>query len=333
MLIKYVNLQLNHFCPKDCFYCYLSKDSRADSRSRFYKWELLKTWLQNAPLDDDVYINLVTGELTYFPELIIQAVKEIRKIERVKAVKFHFSTVTNGDNPDVFLGMIKDGYLDTDSLILSFDKAGTPDIMSHCNVQAVEMLAPYVTVSTAIHTDSIAAIDETLDLMAKANVKSWEYYYLMNYKPYEDQDFLDKFKDCLKKICDFDKKNPSKVYNIEAYKNSIGKTIDKKQLWCSYGDDSVYITSDGLIIPCGAYAADSNYQTEESKAFLAKAPTLEDDSTNSISLCAAAREKTCRHTCDFTNCNVSQCAECGMASSGNHCAIRKVETDVFKEEI
>lgn len=336
-MLKYINLQLNHFCPKDCFYCYLSKDSRKIT-TKFNQWDRLKKFLMDAELDELVYVNFVAGELSYFPELIRKASIEISKIERYKNVKFKFSIVTNGDNPYTVIDLIKDGYLHTDSMILSYDGAKN----AHCNDSSVNILAPYISsISTAVFNESIDNILYTLLNIKNARPKSWEYYFLLYYPEYENEKFINKFSSIfLDRVYQFYKSSETEVYNIKAFKESRDVSFIEKPLWCSYGDSSLYITEDCHIIPCGAYAKESNYHSKESLDFVSTSPTLDTNPKKVLNACSSAREKLCKHTCDYESCTASQCTECGMVSSvtnngncKNHCKIRLSEYDFYNRMI
>lgn len=337
MSLKYINVQLNHFCPKNCWYCYLDKDSRSNP-DKFNKWDELKQYLNSADLADKVYINFTTGELSYYPNLIIKAVKEIRKVERTKDVKFIFSYVTNGDNFDITLDLMNQEYIDPDATILSYDcKIGDNH---HHNTDGLYALASKVAcVSTALDWHTMRDIKGTLDDVIKAGAKSWEYYLLLSNEEYTKHKFLKRFAGYfLPTVYDASNENPDiEFYNIKNIENTIDQPMTSKSLWCTYGKESIYITEDGHVIPCGAYAMESIFYSKQSRIYTQCAPELTATPDEIQTHINEARQMMCSsHSCNFKHCKASHCTECGMVAKmrgpngqQQQCMIRSIEHNFY----
>ena len=141
-------------------------------------------------LADAVNINFVTGEVTNHPDLILRAIKEIRKIERVKPVRLTFSYITNGQNYSLTKSLIEDGIIDGLHTGLSYDGDNLSS-SGHNNSKAVQTIGKMVgSVNTALTIQSMKNINKTLHLML-GNATSWSYYLLLDYDTYSDHEFLE----------------------------------------------------------------------------------------------------------------------------------------------
>lgn len=336
MKLKYINLELNHWCPQNCWYCYL-EDIRK-SQEVFDRWDDLRNFLKNAPLEDITHVNLATGELSYFPDLVRKAVREIRKVEREKDVRFQFSYITNGDNADTTLRLLEDNIIQMRGTSMSYDGNFSHDI--HHNIDGLYKLAPYVNcISTALTIYTMKNIEETLDDVMKAKPNAWEYYFLLDNPDYMNTTFINLFKSHFLPAVYNAAKNGLRVENFIHYENTKDNPMNTKPMWCVYGDSSLYIRNNGKIVPCGAYSLNRYHDSEITKQCIS-GPSIDDDIETINQFIYNTRRHICAaHNCEFDGCKATQCVECGMIANrrpqGIHqqCVLRQIEHKFFSERI
>lgn len=328
-MIDYINLTLSTDCDYNCWFCYLTKEAR-ESKTIFSDWNGLREFLTRIDLADRVNINFVTGEVTNHPDLILKAIKEIRKIERVKPVRLTFSYITNGQNYSLTKALIENDIIDGLHTALSYD-GDTLSSSGHNNIEAVQIIGKMVgSVNTSLTKLSMKNINSTLQLMLDSNVTSWSYYLLLDYDTYSDSEFLESFKTKFLPAVLNAYNNGLNVYNIEEFKKSNKMTT--KHLWCK--DNNFIINVDGSISPCGVEMTHCRFNPNP---------------LPSLNLSCANEElmkylndhiKAChsKNTCDFIHCKASQCVECsGMAKIRKNkfqsCMLRSIEYDFYSSQL
>ena len=328
-MIDYINLTLSTDCDYNCWYCYLTKEAR-QSKSIFTDWSGLREFLLRIDLADTVNINFVTGEVTNHPDLIRKAVKEIRKLERVKAVRLTFSYITNGQNHSLTKSLIHDGIIDGLHTALSYD-GDKLSSSGHNSIEAVQSIGSIVgSVNTALTIQSMENIESTLQLMLDSNITSWSYYLLLDYDSYSDSEFLElfrtKFLPAVIKAYEYG----IDVYNIDQFRKS--SQMNTKHLWCK--DNNFIINVDGSISPCGVEMTHCRFNPNPlpSLSLSCTNEELVRYLNNHIQACHK------QNTCDFTHCKASQCVECsGMAKIRKNkfqsCILRSIEFDFYSNHL
>lgn len=330
-MIDYINLTLSTDCDYNCWFCYLTKEAR-ESKTTFSDWNGLRKFLTRIDLADRVNINFVTGDLTTkHPDLILKAIKEIRKIERVKPVRLTFSYITNGQNYSLTKSLIEDGFIDGLHTGLSYDGDNTPPSGHNC-AEAVKTIGKMVgSVNTALTMQSMKNIDSTLQLMLDNNVTSWSYYLLLDYDTYSNPEFLKLFKTKFLLTVLKAYNNGLKVYNIEEFKKSCKMTT--KHLWCK--DNNFIINVDGSISPCGVEMPYCRFNPNPLPSPLGLSCTNEELMDYLSSHIHACHEQ---NVCDYTHCQASQCVECsGIAKVRKNkfqaCMLRSIEYDFYSSQL
>lgn len=328
-MIDYINLTLSTDCDYNCWFCYLTKEARK-SKTIFSNWNGLREFLTRIDLADRVNINFVTGEVTNHPDLILKAIKEIRKIERVKPVRLTFSYITNGQNYSLTKALIENDIIDGLHTALSYD-GDTLSSSGHNNIEAVQIIGKMVgSVNTSLTKLSMKNINSTLQLMLDSNVTSWSYYLLLDYDTYSDSEFLESFKTKFLPAVLNAYNNGLNVYNIEEFKKSNKMTT--KHLWCK--DNNFIINVDGSISPCGVEMTHCRFNPNP-------LPSLNLSCTNEELISYLNNHiKSChsQNTCDFTHCKASQCVECsGMAKIRKNkfqsCTLRSIEYEFYSSHL
>ena len=330
-MIDYINLTLSTDCDYNCWFCYLTKTAR-ESKTTFNDWNGLREFLTRIDLADTVNINFVTGDLTTkHPDLILKAIKEIRKIERVKPVRLTFSYITNGQNYSITKSLIQDGIIDGLHTGLSYDGDNTR-LSGHNNIEAVKTIGNMVgSVNTVLTMQTMKNIDSTLQLMLDSNVTSWSYYLLLDYDTYSDPEFLESFRSKFLPAVLNMYKTGLRVYNIEEFKKSNKMTT--KHLWCK--DNNFIINVDGSISPCGVEMSYCRFNPNPIPSPLNLSCTNEELMnylSNHIKACHS------QNVCDFTHCKASQCVECsGIAKIRKNkfqsCMLRTIEYDFYSNQL
>lgn len=328
-MIDYINLTLSTDCDYNCWFCYLTKEARK-SKTTFSDWIGLREFLTRIDLADAVNINFVTGEVTYHPDLILKAIKEIRKIERVKPVRLTFSYITNGQNYSLTKALIENDIIDGLHTALSYD-GDSLSSSGHNNIEAVQTIGKMVgSVNTALTKLSMKNIDSILQLMLDSNVTSWSYYLLLDYDTYSDPEFLESFKTKFLPAVLNAYNNGLNVYNIEEFKKSNQMTT--KHLWCK--DNNFIINVDRSISPCGVEMTHCRFNPNP-------LPSLNLSCTNEeLMKYLNDHIKAChsKNTCDFTHCKASQCVECsGMVKIRKNkfqsCMLRSIEYYFYSSQL
>ena len=330
-MIDYINLTLSTDCDYNCWFCYLTKTAR-ESKTTFNDWNGLRKFLTRIDLADTVNINFVTGDLTTnHPGLIMKAIKEIRKIERVKSVKLTFSYVTNGQNYVLTKSLIEDGFIDGLHTGLSYDGDNIP-LSGHNCTEAVKAIGSMVgSVNTVLTMQTMKNIEATLQLMLDSHVRSWSYYLLLDYDTYSDPEFLELFRTKFLPAILNMYKTGLRVYNIEEFKKSSKMTT--KHLWCK--DNNFIINVDGSISPCGVETSYCRFNPNPIPSPLNLSCTNEELMNylnNHIKACHS------QNVCDFMHCKASQCVECsGIAKIRKNkfqsCMLRTIEYDFYSKQL
>ena len=326
-MINYINLTLSTDCDYNCWFCYLTKEAR-QSKSTFSDWNGLREFLIRIDLADTVNINLVTGDLTSkHPDLIRKAVKEIRKIERVKSVRLTFSYITNGQNYSLTKSLIEDGIIDGLHTGLSYDGDSHPS-SGHNSIEAVKTIGGMLgSVNTVLTMETMKNIDSTLQLMLDSNVTSWSYYLLLDYDTYSDPEFLESFRSKFLPAVLKAYNDGLKVYNIEEFEKS--SKMATKSLWCK--DNNFIINVDGSISPCGIEMTFCRFNPNPFPSPLNLSCTNE-ELVNYLNNHIKACHK--QNVCDYTHCRANQCIECsGIAKVRKNkfqaCKLRLIEHDFY----
>lgn len=326
-MIDYINLTLSTDCDYNCWFCYLTKEAR-ESKMAFNDWNGLREFLIRIDLADRVNINFVTGDLTTnHPGLIMKAIKEIRKIERVKPVKLTFSYVTNGQNYALTKSLIEDGFIDGLHTGLSYDGDNIP-LSGHNCTEAVKAIGSMVgSVNTVLTMQTMKNIETTLQLMLDSHVRSWSYYLLLDYDTYSDPEFLEIFRTRFLTAVLNAYYRGLNVYNIEEFKKS--RKMTTKNLWCK--DNNFIINTDGNIYPCGVempYCRFNPNPLSRHVDLFCTNEELMEYLDNHIRACHK------QNVCNYAHCLASQCVECsGIAKVRKNqfqaCMLRSIEHTIY----
>lgn len=267
-MINRLNIHLSYNCNLNCSYCFLKNETRKD-KSVFTRWDDLLNFLKRAPLGEELIVNLASGELSLRPSLIEKAYSEFKKIERYVDTKVKLGLYTNGTNIDVVLKYLEDGILDPSYTSLSWDgidnsrtrqglSGNNNDLLKQAIVKiGKSRFADKFLIRSALTRNLLDNIEATLGFLDLAGCKNWEYYYLIDNDEYRDKKFQEDFTKALTII--YDRQHNLNIFNVNSMDRYYSDTNGVKKLWCKSLDDSIDISIEGKILPCGSYSNNYKY--------------------------------------------------------------------------
>lgn len=333
-MIKNIELHINSVCNYKCDYCFL--DDSTDGR--FTRWDDLKRFLSadTTKLNYLVDVNLTSGELSLFPELVRKAITEIRKVERYKDVTFRFGLYSNGSRCDNLKSLMDEGLLTPELVEISWDGSNSSAVRKSKDKKfypiPIMQMSGYkyndrIVYRSALTENLMDNIEETFSEFSTWETYNWEYYLLINYKKYLKNDFLRKFHKFFRFVLDYC--TVVDVYNINTLYDAYvrGKSICKN--WC--GDKSksrIYIDSQGLVYPCGFFTDKTRFAHKEFTSFDISDTCDMDHISNSVStICSNG-------ICKSAYCDIKHCSRCNNIEDKCYIGkLRKIERDVFLDYI
>ena len=357
-MLKRLNLHLSYLCNLSCSYCFLTDEQR-HSDATFCKWDSLLHMLGQLDLADDLIVNLASGELSLRPKLIAEACKWLKKIERTKETHLHFGLYTNGTNIDSIIELIEDGILDVNETSLSWDGLASrwtrnknyycpplieSDYMKIIDKISASPIARNMNVRTAITREFLErdVYIESLEYLAHAGVKNWEYYFIMDNDDYRDLEIQDKFEvfiDYLYKI-----RGDLSVFNLDHIESHYAKkSAIRDKSWCSNKTmKSIDISPDGHIFPCGLFSLKGKYAYDGNEDISLNDPIDTIKKSVDEMSCKECKEST---SClSYKECKYTHCVECNRIPKfrkGNTdeyrfaqlCGMRKIEYDSYMKRV
>ena len=338
-MIRKIELHMNSTCNFKCSYCFLDQAS-----GEFHDWDKLRKFLEATELADEVDINLTSGELTLVPTKVVKAIKEIRKVERVKDVHFRFGLYSNGSKMENLIRLLDEGYLTPELVSISWDGVDThtvrtpkekfdnnPNVYKWPVIQLGNTIyREQITVRTAVTAVSMQHITKTLGVLELFDIKKWEYYFLLNYSKYSANDFTRKFASFMRVV--FDQSKFIDIYNLETMAKHCGDTEAQcPNNWCTHSPgEQIYISPEGLIYPCGVFSK-SNKEPHW------KISAMSLDEPLDASRLANAIQQFCTSKCtDCDNTHCTRCTNVETASCMNKCLfknLRSMERKMFLERM
>lgn len=332
----------------DCKYCFLTEESKHNSKA-FDRWDELLKFLKTVPLGEQVSINLSSGELSMQPELIRTAYEKLKKIERYKDTKLVFGMYTNGTNIDEILNLLDEGILDSRYTSMSWD--GVTNTLGRTPIDIRRYKDSYFNnavkkigyskhgdefvIRSALTFDLLENIEFTLYHLYESGCANWEYYYLIDNDDYRKQSFQTLFRKALQYMYKY-KKLGLNIYNLSSMDKYYSGDGSNKGLWCKCLTDSMDISLDGKVLPCGSYASNYKYAFPHPEIFDDISKPFDEKKLRQIS-CDNCLECT---TCDYAHCRNKHCVECSRMvhyRNGNSfdfkskqpCQLRDIEREEY----
>lgn len=349
--IDFISIKFNDYCNLDCKYCFESKDAR-NSHKVFNKGKELLELIKTLNIGSTLFINLIGGEVTLYPNEVYNLCKQLKKIERYKDTTVKIGITTNGTNYNFIMNdLIK--VLTPEIVQISWDGIHASQVINS-NFTDKQLTAIIdkvgssvynedISISIAVTKDNICYLADSIEYALKQGCRKIEYYFIFNdeyNKYYTTNEFKSIFSHQLHKIhnlyhrYDFDLGN----FTYLIYDKFIDPdfTYDHK---CRFVGKMLVIDPDGDIYPCllvkemglaDNYSLLGNLDSGLNKQELNKFSRLYTDIINSnVNNCLK-----CSH--------VKYCTECPIASKYNYnkynkCITRQkifdIEFDYFNKYI
>lgn len=346
--IDFLGIKFNDYCNLNCKYCFETNNSRS-SHSVFNKGKELVSFLKTLNIGPRLYINLLGGEITLYPNELYNLCKELKKIERYKDTTVKIGIVSNGTNHNFIMNdLIK--IISPESVKISWDGIHASEIaQTHLTDKQLSAIVDKIghskynkeaMIAIAVTKDNICYLADSIQYALEQGCMKLSYYFIFNdeySKYYNTEEFKSIFIHQLHKIYmlynqyDFDLDNLTYlIYNKFINPDFI---YDHK---CRYIGKMFMVVPNGDIYPC--------LLLKEINGLL--------DTNNDLVLGNISTGFDAKSMTNFTNlytnllnenidrciqCNhVSYCTECPLETryifnSYNKCISRKAIYDIEKE--
>lgn len=339
--IRNVVIKLSNTCNMNCTYCF-EKDKFKPTR--FTDYEALLQLLKTIDFkSDDVFIKFTGGEPLVYEKDIREAFKTLKKLERFKDVRVHFSLTTNGSYMNELLGLYDDGILDPNLCKISWDGIHTCttrktsvitdlDMKNNIKLLGESGYGDKTTIRMALTTETLTDLYFSFLYALQNKCSVLEYYYIMDYDLYSDKDFIKRAKIVFNELAQLTIVFDFTYINWDTITRSNSNTDPAYKSICKHLGNILYIDGVGDIYPCSFYSKDSIYENTD---FIIGTVYKGLDSSRTAQF--VARYYGMR-LCDDTKCQNKHCFECpaaNMYKSKNRlkqtCELRTIEKEIYDE--
>ena len=346
--IDFLGIKFNDYCNLNCKYCFETNNSRA-SHEIFDKGDELVEFLKTLNIGSTLFINLLGGEITLYPEKVYKLCKQLKKIERFKDTKVKIGIISNGTNHNFIMNdLIK--IITPECVKISWDGIHASQIaQTHLTDKALSTIVDKIgssiynknmMVAIAVTKDNINYLADSIQYALEQGCRKLMYYFIFNDEYsvyYNTEEFKAIFKHQLHKIhllyqqYDFDLDN----FTYMIYTKFINPKFvyDHK---CRYIGKMLMVVPNGDMYPCLLLKEIENLLDEDTNFVLGNVSTGFD------------KESLAKFTNLYTNllnknvdrclqCNhVSYCTECPLETryffnKYNQCAARETIYNIEKE--
>lgn len=346
--IDFLGIKFNDYCNLNCKYCFETNNSRS-RHNVFNKGKELVEFLKTLNIGPKLYINLLGGEITIYPNELYNLCKELKKIERYKDTTVKIGIVSNGTNHNFIMNdLIK--IISPESVKISWDGIHASEIaQTHLTDKQLSTIVDKVgcskynnevMIAIAVTKDNICYLADSIQYALEQGCKKLSYYFIFNdeySKYYNTEEFKTIFIHQLHKIYmlynqyDFDLDNLTyMIYNKFINPDFI---YDHK---CRYIGKMFMVVPNGDIYPCLLLKEIDGLLDNNNDLILGNISTGFD--SKSMSNFTNLYTNLLNENIDrCIQCNhVSYCTECPLETryifnSYNKCISRKVIYDIEKE--
>lgn len=260
--INFLAIKFNDYCNLNCKYCFETNNSRT-KHEVFDKGEELLEMLKTLNIGPSLYINLLGGEITLYPEKLYNLCKQLKKIERYKDTTVKIGIVSNGTNHNFIMNdLVK--IITPESIKISWDGIHASQIaQTHLTDKQLSTIVDKIghskynndiTVAIAVTKDNIVYLADSIEYALQQGCRRLAYYFIFNdeySKYYTTEEFKAIFTHQLHKIYllykqyDFDLDNLTyMIYNRFINPDFI---YDHR---CRYIGNMFVVVPNGDIYPC-----------------------------------------------------------------------------------
>lgn len=348
--IQFIAIKLCDECNFDCTYCFERKSLRTHS-SIFHSEDKLKSLLLTLNLSPVVHVVFLGGEIGLYPERVIEVIKVLKKIERVRDTKFIFGIITNGTNFKYFLDYSK--LINFEFTKISWDGITASSIARTVSEDTINQsiidlgnsrYKDDVLVSLAITVDNIDYLVDSFKYALDKGCSKLSYYFIFNDefdKIYLEDSFQRKFINQLNEIYDLyiDRQFSFENLNMLFYKLFVDKNFNYSHK-CRFLGKMLCITPDDNIYPC-LLIKETKLIDNDSFLIGNLNTGLDDDLVDKFSSIYKKVLSTNNEECNECS-NRSTCSECPAETyyhlnNFKRCYVRKkfhsIENRIFKEHL
>lgn len=322
--IDFLGIKFNDYCNLNCKYCFETNNSRA-KHEVFDKGDELLEFLKTLNIGPTLFINLLGGEITLYPEKLYKLCKQLKKIERYKDTKVKIGIISNGTNHNFIMNdLIK--LLSPECVKISWDGIHASQIaQTHLSDNQLSTIVNKIgsssynkdmMVAIAVTKDNISYLADSIQYALEQGCRKLMYYFIFNdeYSAYYNtEEFKAIFKHQLHKIhllyqqYDFDLDN----FTYLIYSKFINPNFvyDHK---CRYIGKMFMVVPNGDIYPCLLLKEIENLLGENNNFVLGNVSTGFD------------KESLDKFTKFYTNLldnNIDRCLQCNHVSYCTECPL------------
>lgn len=247
--ISNIVIKISNRCDLNCPFCFEKDTMFAEP---FNDYLSLYNFLYKVPLDTNTNIKFIGGEPLVEVYEMINCIRILKRLERVKDVTLHFGMTTNGNMPDKFRYIVNSGLMHPSNIRISWDG-------KRKTIFNLQKYGNYVTVRIPLIEETVSNLSEYFEDLLYCDFKNLEYFHLVEYPMYEDEEFLDTVEQELLKIKELQTKYEFRFINQESM---IETNVFARSVTCRHLGNTLYITTNGDIYPCGLFSRDSIYSTD-----------------------------------------------------------------------
>lgn len=360
--ISVLGLRVTNFCNLNCKYCYQHEYVKNET-TKFTDYKALNKFLIKLPLAPRVSFMLSGGEPSLSVDELRNACKQINKVRRYKDTKFCYNVFTNGSKLKELIGLMDEGYIEPYFFHLSWDglhsasrsrlvkNKAYDDEFFNKNIKYLGTLCNEyregINIRTAATRDTIDELFDDYRFVVENGCKHWEYYVINDEKVFEEDDFISKTEEQLRKIFLYAREHKIAEYiiNIEnmlymCY-NDIKMDFQSRRRWvtCRHLGTTLFFNPQGEIFPCSlsddiskVHDEDTNFGNIYEGLDKTKMENFVADYNKPPSCGMMYKGKPC-HALHCFECMVTckHCAGSLESKLRNQCELRHMEMRLFKE--
>lgn len=337
--ISKLSVKLSGKCNFCCVYCHQDMFSKTH-KNEFNDFDNLYKFILSLPLDDIIDVTVTGGEITTFPELFEKCVKEIKKIEKIKDIRFDICVVHNGSNVDKIIEWCNKKTIVPYKTSISWDGLCSCSKSRLSNSYTDEYILnelkkignsrynEQISIVYAITPITLPYMYDSFKWLIDNGLTNFGYYFIheANYqgieKEFENQ--IDKISQLL--VEELSKVNDIRFYNWELL---LSRRLYPENFYlCNKLGMNYHIDIDGKIYPCIYFGDHKAIEIGDIKSGI------------DIEKRDNFVKNYLRHpTCDYKYCKCFQCTECPASCFvhnhslqkrfENQCVLLKIENRVY----
>lgn len=262
--INSIMIKTSGTCNLNCSYCF--EKNRLNGKY-FSDYKALLKFLRKLPIGNKLIIKFIGGEPLCNIPAIIEAAKQLKKIERYKETQVIFGMTTNGIEVSSLLSLLHSHLLSPyqtrvswDGIHSSYTRLGSYD-NSHIQKIGNSEFGKDIVVRMALTKETIPYLSESFEYALENGCNCLEYYYLFDYPYYKNYKFITEAEEQFNRIADLYEKYKFLYVNWKPLQLSrfLTKRDFNNAIRCRHLGQHLHIDENGKLYPCGMFSNDSYY--------------------------------------------------------------------------